>query len=131
MGGFRLLGPNYTIQSLRTEVMCKCMGYKGQVSEEVENILVNHPEKKLDPTLINSKSAHLGETMCYKVIHRSEDPDFDKEREQFKAKKKAKAKKRVDYENWTPWDGKSLESISTREMEPIEYSIFKWDRFNN
>lgn len=118
MGGFRLLGPNYTIQSLRTEVMCKCPGYKGEISQEVETILVNNPEQELDESLISTGGAHLGLTMRYKVIPKSEDDDFEGERERFRAKNEEKKRKRLAkmaIDNWTPWDGKSLESVATRE----------------
>lgn len=132
MGGFRLLGPNYTIQSLPTEITCKCPGYKGEISEEIETILVNNPEKKLDKSLIKSGNAHLGLTMHYKIISREEDEDFDKEREKLrkrKEEKQAKIRKKIEFDNWTPWDGKSLESINPREMEPVDPNVFKWKDF--
>jgi hypothetical protein len=94
------------------------MGYKGEISQEVEKILVNDPEKKLKRSLISTKNAHLGENMHYKVISKSEDDDFEGERERFRARKEEQKRKRLarmGYDNWTPWDGKSLESVATRE----------------
>lgn len=120
MGGFRLLGPNYTIQSLPEEFRCKCMGYKGVINEETEQELVSNPTKKL---VLDSKwkltfgSKHIGDNLCYNVIHRDEDEHFEKERERFREKKqrlKQERLKQMGYDNWTPWDGKSLESIATR-----------------
>lgn len=118
MGGFRLLGPNYTIQSLREHVMCKCMGYKGEISEDIERELVSNPTHEL-PLHIKSTfgSAHTGDNLFYKVIHKDEDENFEKERERFRERKqrlKQERLKQMGYDNWTPWDGKSLESIATR-----------------
>lgn len=120
MGGFRLLGPNYTIQSLPEKVMCKCMGYKDEISEEIERELVSNPTKEL-PSHIKSTfgSKHVGDNLFYKVIHKMEDADFEKERERFREKKEKLEKKRISrmgYDNWTPWDGKTLESIATRGL---------------
>lgn len=132
MGGFRLLGPNYTIQSLRGEIMCKCPGYKGEISEELETHLVNNVGKPLDKALIKGKGgAHFGENLHYKVIPRSDDEDFDGERERLRARKAEKQKHRREkqvYDNFTPWDGKSLESVATRELEAADKSIFEWDK---
>ena len=114
MGGFRLLGPNYTIQSLPSEVMCKCMGFKGEINEEQEQKLVNNPEKRLSKFPVPRNGAHIGDNMHYKVIHKSEDNGFVAERERFR-NNKAKQKKR--YNTWkSPWDGLTLESIATREL---------------
>lgn len=132
MGGFRLLGPNYTIQNLHGEIMCKCPGYKGEISEELETHLVNDVGKPLDKALIKGKGgAHFGENLYYKVISKSEDEDFDGERERFKARKAEKKQKRLEKQaeiDWTPWDGKSLESVATRELDAVDNSIFQWDK---
>lgn len=74
MGGFRLQGPTYRIQSLRGEVQCKCMGFAGLVHETVESFLVNKEEKVLIvkdlPYLIRCamKGVHLGDVMEYEVV---------------------------------------------------------------
>lgn len=115
MGGFRLLGPNYTIQSLPSKEMCKCMGYKGEISMEVETTLVNDSEKKLKQLPFSKENVHLGDNMYYKAIHISEDDNFIQERERFR-KKKQREFNQLDVEMWTPWDGKSLESMATREL---------------
>ncbi len=131
MGGFRLLGPNYTIQNLPGKIMCKCPGYKGEISEELETYLVNNVDKPLDKALISTKDAHIGENLHYKLIHKSEDEDFDGERERFRARRAEKQKQRLEkqvIDNWTPWDGKSLESVSARELEAVDESIFSWDK---
>lgn len=121
MGGFRLLGPNYTIQSLPAKYKCKCMGYIGEINEDTEQELVNNPTKTLPLYLqeLLKKKAHIGDNLLYRVISREEDKDFEGARERFKKKQQRIQRERqaeMDYDNWTPWDGKSLESVSTREM---------------
>lgn len=119
MGGFRLLGPNYTIQSLPEKDRCKCMGYKGEISEITEEELVSNSSKELPYNLKSTfGSAHVGDNLFYEVIHRDEDENFEKEREQFREKKEKQKRKhlsRMEFDNWTPWDGKSLQSIATRD----------------
>lgn len=118
MGGFRLLGPNYTIQSLRSEVMCKCMGFKGEITEELELKLVNNPEKRLTKFPVPRHGTHIGDNMHYEVISKSEDPEFEGERQRFREEKKKREQERMlqsGYDTWTPWDGKSLDSIATRD----------------
>lgn len=122
MGGFRFLGPNYTIQSLRSEIMCKCMGYKGEISEELEQKLVRNPEKRLTKFPVPRHGAHIGDNMHYKIISKSEDPDFEGERQRFRQRKEKQRQERMrqsGYDTWTPWDGKSLESIATRDNSKI------------
>lgn len=118
MGGFRLLGPNYTIQSLPAKERCKCMGYKGVISEETEEILVSLPTKELPPYLVSTfGSKHVGDNLLYKVISKDEDVQFENERKRFRESKqrlKQERMKQMEYDNWTPWDGKSLESVATR-----------------
>lgn len=112
--------PNYTIQSLPEEFRCKCTGYKGVINEETEQELVSNPTKKLD---LDSKwkltfgSKHIGDNLFYKIIHRDEDENFDKERKRFQERQERLRKEhlaQMGYDDWTPWDGKSLESIATR-----------------
>lgn len=119
MGGFRLLGPNYTIQSLPSEIMCKCPGYTGEISEKTETELVNKTEKVLNHNFPFPKNAHIGYNMHYKVIHQSEDDGFIAERQRFREKKDEKERRRIrqlGFDNWTPWDGRTLESIATRDL---------------
>lgn len=76
MGGFRLQGPNYRIESMPSSRMCRCTGYSGVISKEVEEMLVNKHDKWLELSelpqelQLNMKGVHLGDTMAYEVIHR-------------------------------------------------------------
>jgi hypothetical protein len=121
MGGFRLLGPNYTIQSLPEKFRCKCMGYKGEISEKIEQELVSNPTKELPLHLkCIFGSAHIGDNLLYKIIHKHEDEHFEQERERLREKKEKLERNRLSrmgYDNWTPWDGKSLHSVATREVD--------------
>jgi hypothetical protein len=120
MGGFRLLGPNYTIQSLPGEFTCKCIGYRGEISEKIEQELVFNSTKEL-PLHLKSTfgSAHIGDNLLYKIIHKDEDENFEQERQRLREKKEIIERKRLSrmgYDNWSPCDGKSLTSVATREI---------------
>lgn len=130
MGGFRLLGPNYTIQSLRSPIMCKCPGFKDEITEELEQELINNPEKELIEFPLLTNGVHIGDNMNYRIISKSEDPDFEGERQRFRERKEKRRQERMrqsGYDTWTPWDGKSLESIATREEVPktLDYESYR------
>lgn len=78
MGGFRLTGPNYIIHSIPGKVRCRCAGFRGNIDEEVETILVNKADKTLSfsdlPSTLREEMLkyHLGDTMCYKVSKKTE-----------------------------------------------------------
>jgi len=88
MGGFRFQGPNYRIESLPSYPMCRCMGFHGQISEAIETMLVNKPDKMLVLTELpqylqeEMSKHHLGNTMRYELIHKSKyTRDVTQERE--------------------------------------------------
>jgi hypothetical protein len=80
MGGFRLQGPNYKIISLPSTdgTMCKCMGYRGMIDEDIETMLVEKEDKTLIlyelPLEVQFKlrKSHLGENMMYRVEQNTE-----------------------------------------------------------
>lgn len=79
MGGFRLLGPNYKIQSVPDSVRCKCPGFRGTIDEAIETTLVNKQEKLLKLSQLplslqfEMKGAHLGENRMYTVTENTEE----------------------------------------------------------
>lgn len=77
MGGFRLQGPNYRFVSLPSTSRCRCMGYSGTITEEIEAMLVKKHDKWLElyelPVELREEmiKVHLGDNMSYDVIHNS------------------------------------------------------------
>ena len=75
MGGFKFIGPNYTfenISNMSNTSNCRCLGYTGTISHQVENYLLqdtqldieNLPDDELAEKL---QSYHLGENLHYTV----------------------------------------------------------------
>jgi hypothetical protein len=56
---------------------CRCTGYSGDITAEVEVMLLTKPEKWLDVSLLPQKQrdemtkVHLGTNLSYEAIHRS------------------------------------------------------------
>jgi hypothetical protein len=77
MGGFRLQGPNYRFVSMPSSVKCRCTGYSGNITAEVEVMLLNKHDKWLElsqlPLELRDEMTkhHLGTNMSYDIIHRS------------------------------------------------------------
>lgn len=79
MGGFEFQGPNYTIENVyipitdKHVVRCRCSGYEGTISEEVEKLLIEKADKILVVSELpldlqeKIKDYHLGEIMEYTV----------------------------------------------------------------
>src|SRR5690349_16250471 len=81
MGGFKFIGPNYTIQNeiqIGDDRICRCVGYTGEISEEIEKYFLNKSEKTLnieelpDTDLIETlQYFHLGDQMKYIIRKRA------------------------------------------------------------
>lgn len=73
MGGFTLRGPRHTIRST-APYKCRCMGYIGTISGELEESLMRKEEKILileelpEELRTEMKMSHLSEDMRYEVI---------------------------------------------------------------
>lgn len=76
MGGFTLIGPTYIFHSLPAKMRCRCMGFKGNIPLDVENLLVNQSNKCLDLNLLpedirdKMMTSHLGDNFNYEVTKR-------------------------------------------------------------
>ncbi len=86
MGGFKLFGPNFTIQNKKpsTSYQCRCPGFIAKIDQTLENYFLNKPEKFLDihslpnENLIRAmSSAHLGEEMNYDIYPNREEINYD------------------------------------------------------
>lgn len=73
MGGFTLEGPTYRFRSLPDSFRCRCTGFKGRITSDIEAVLRNKEDKKLSlsdlPEDMQSDMLkhHLGENFYYTV----------------------------------------------------------------
>jgi hypothetical protein len=73
MGGFTLVGPTYTIKSTGVS-MCRCTGFRGDITEDIETLLVNQDNPYLDVAMLpqelqeNMMKSHIGNSLHYKVV---------------------------------------------------------------
>jgi hypothetical protein len=72
MGGFRLIGPTHTIRST-SPILCRCLGYRGKIDQNVQNFLINKDTYVLDlselPTDLRDRMQleHLPTDMSYAI----------------------------------------------------------------
>ena len=76
MGGFTLVGPNFTFQNLPNKVRCRCLGFTSNISQDVEDMLLKDEEKILkvsnlpDSLVAQMENFHLGDERHYDVKKR-------------------------------------------------------------
>lgn len=86
MGGFTLIGPSYTFKSL-AGMRCRCTGYTGKISADIEKTLVSQEQQYLDLSIFpedvreNMMKHHLGNNFNYTATKR-----LTKEEEEAKEK---------------------------------------------
>lgn len=77
MGGFKLYGPDYEIQNIKVPgaPACRCPGYSGHITKELETFFINQPVKKITGVdlekLLNTTSLHVDYINEYTVTARS------------------------------------------------------------
>lgn len=75
MGGFTLIGPSYTFKSL-AGMPCRCTGYIGKISADIEKILMSQKRQVLDLGVFPEDvrdlmmKHHLGNNFNYESIKR-------------------------------------------------------------
>lgn len=113
MGGFTLIGPHYTFENKPNAVKCRCLGYTGTISGEVENALLLDKDKLLDleklpdELLLLMEGYHLGEEMHYVIRKRI---NTENRVDVFKAKdEKQDITHATDVVNHNPFGGTRLE----------------------
>jgi len=73
MGGFSFQGPNYIICSHPSKKRCRCAGYRTEIGEDIEKMLVEREDKVLPisdlPQAIQNEMLkyHIGDTLQYEV----------------------------------------------------------------
>lgn len=82
MGGFTLIGPSYVFQNLpqHQQEQCRCLGFNGEISRQVEDILLNNRDQTLRledlpddeyELLERLENTHLGTEMRYSIQKRA------------------------------------------------------------
>lgn len=72
MGGFYLIGPTHTIRSTAPRT-CRCMGYRGGIDQQVQDLLMNNSSHVLDidqlPQWLADQmlTCHIGDDLGYAI----------------------------------------------------------------